>query len=337
MLGFFVFFLYTVTMTIILAFIACAIGIGLSLYLFSKKITHTRLACPRAHPCDTVTHSRFSKVFGIPNELLGAGYFFIVALLLLIPVSGTALAWTSYLLFLTLILGGLYSLYLLGIQAFVIRAWCAWCIGIALTNLVLIVSLFSTMPTELFVPLLKAHRIGWVVVHNIGFILGVGAATITDVFFFRFLKDHAVSQEEKETMDTLTSVIWGGLAILVVSGFALTVPESARLFASSKFLIKVVIVGVIIINGVLLNMFVAPYLRRLSFEGTLPARRFRRFAFALGGISIVSWYSAFLLGSIRSISITFPIALGVYSALLVAVIVGSSLAERIITKQYQQS
>lgn len=319
---------------IIIAFIACAVGIALSLYLFFKKISHTTLACPRSHPCDTVTHSRFSRLGGIPNELLGVVYFSLVVLLLSVPVAGALLSWVSYFLFFILIIGGLYSLYLVGIQAFIIRAWCAWCIAIAVTNAVLIVSLLG-IPTELFIPLLKAQRIGWVIVHNIGFILGVGAATITDIFFFRFLKDHAISDKEKETMDTLTNVIWGGLAVLIVSGFALTLPESARLFASSKFLIKLVIVGVIMINGVLLNMFVAPYLRRLSFEGTVPARRFRKFAFALGGISLVSWYSAFLLGSFRSLAFSFPVALVAYGVLLVGVIVGSSIAERLITKSHQ--
>lgn len=319
---------------IIIAFIACAVGVSLSLYLFFKKISHTTLACPRSHPCDTVTHSRFSRLGTIPNELLGVAYFSLVALLLGIPVAGGAMSWVSYLLFFTLILGGLYSLYLVGIQAFVIRAWCIWCVTIAVTNGVLIVSLLG-MPTELFIPLLKAQRIGWVIIHNVGFILGVGAATVTDVFFFRFLKDHTISDKEKETMDTLTNVIWVGLAILIVSGFALTVPESARLLASSKFLIKIVVVGVIIVNGVLLNMFVAPYLRRLSFEGTLPARRFRRLAFALGGISLISWYSAFLLGSFRSITLSFPTALLGYGLLLTGVIIGSSIAERLITKSHQ--
>jgi uncharacterized membrane protein len=303
--------------------------------MYSKKKHHQKLACPRDNPCDMVLHSRFGKTFGISNESLGLIYFFIVSFLLYIIIS-TSFAYSTvfmYLLFFLLILGGLFSLYLIALQAFVIRAWCAWCLGVALINLILIISL-SNLPFTSIVPILVFQKTWWVIIHNIGFVLGLGAATITDVLFFQFLKDNTISQEEKGTMDMLTNVIWVGLVILVVSGVALYLPEQVKHAVSSKFLLKMIVVAVIIVNGVLLNMFIAPYLRRLSFEGTVPAKRFRRFAFALGGVSIVSWYSAFLLGSLRSIPIVFSKALTWYGILLLVVIIGSQVAERYITKKH---
>lgn len=322
-------------MNSIVAFIACGGGLFISLYMLYKKFTHKNLACPREHPCDSVLHSRFARSFGVPNEFLGAFYFALVAVLLAFPVGETGTAWFLLILFFVLMTGALFSLYLIGVQAFVIRRWCLWCVGIALTNLVLIVSLLS-FPIHQIVPLLKTQKLFWVVLHNVGFILGVGAATITDIFFFRFLKDRVISQEEKETMDTLTSIIWVGLGVLLISGVALYLGDIGRLSISSKFLLKVVVVGVIVVNGILLNMLVAPYLRRLSFEGTVPASRFRRAAFALGGISIVSWYVAFLLGSLRTIHIDFLSALFGYGILLAVVIFGSQIAERIITRKFNQ-
>jgi hypothetical protein len=173
-----------------------------------------------------------------------------------------------------------------------------------------------------------------VIVHNIGFILGVGAATITDIFFFRSLRDNTISQEEKETMDTFSTIIWAGLGILIVSGIAMYLPEQLRLAVSAKFLLKLVVVGVIIINGIFLNMIVSPHMRRLTFSGEVPARRFRRLAFALGGISFTSWYVAFFLGSLRKIHIAFiPAVLG-YGVLLVGVVVGSQIMERYITRKH---
>lgn len=320
-------------MSLIIAFIAALVGILISSYIFIKKYRHQALACPRDNPCDTVLHSKFSKTLGVPNEILGLGYFIFVGIIIFSIANGVATPWVLYVLFFLLVLGGLFSFYLLGLQAFVIRSWCAWCLGITGANIVMIVSLLG-IPTETFSPLLESQRILWVIIHNIGFILGVGAATITDIFFFRFLKDNTISAEEKETMDTLSSVIWIGLGVLIVSGLALYIPESARLDVSSKFLLKVVVVGVIAVNGFLLNMFVGPYMRRLSFEGTKPARRFRRLAFALGGISMVSWYTAFFLGSLRKINIVFSEAILGYGALIVCVIVGSQIAERYITRQH---
>lgn len=321
-------------MLMTIAFIACGGGFLLSLFMFFKKQSNKTLLCPREHPCDIVLHSRFSKTVGIPNELLGAIYFFSVAVLLLIPVSEIVVPWMLYGLFFLLITGGLFSLYLLGVQAFSIRAWCLWCLSVAALNMILIISL-STLPVDQFTPFLKDQKLWWGILHSVGFILGIGAATITDIFFFRFLKDNTISQEEKENMDTLSSIVWAALAILVVSGIALFLPESARLLASAKFLLKITILGVLILNGVFLNMFVAPHLRRLSFEGTIPARRFRRLAFSLGGISITSWYIVFLLGSFQKVVISLSQGLIGYGVCLVAVIVGACVVEHRITKQHQ--
>jgi uncharacterized membrane protein len=321
-------------MSIIIAFIACIVGVFISLYMYIKKSRNQKLACPREHPCDMVLHSRFGRTFGIPNEALGIIYFFSISLLLFLIVFTTVYTTAFlYILFFFLVFGALFSLYFVGLQAFVIKSWCAWCLGIAFTNLILIISLSQISFTEM-IPMLASQKVWWVIIHNIGFILGLGSATITDIFFFRFLKDGVISQEEKETMDTLTNVIWVGLAILIVSGLALFLPEQARLAVSSKFLLKVVVVGVIVFNGILLNMFVGPHMRRLSFEGTLPARRFRRFAFALGGISFTSWYLAFLLGSLRTINIDFALALIGYAIIILGVIVGSQIAERYVTYKH---
>ncbi|MEK7228147.1 MAG: vitamin K epoxide reductase family protein [Patescibacteria group bacterium] len=320
-------------MYMIVTFVACLCGIILSSYIYIKKRRNQRLACPREHPCDTVLHSHFSKTFGVPTEILGVGYFISVLVLIFLPLMGFSPAWDLYLLFFLLVIGGLFSLYLIGLQVLVIRSWCAWCLGVAFTNLVLIVSL-SHIPTELFAPLLKVQKVWWLVLHNLGFILGVGAATITDILFFRFLKDGKISLEEKGTMDTLTNTIWLALGILVVSGLALFIPEQTRLAVSSKFLLKLVVIGAIILNGFILNMFVAPYMRRLSFEGTAPARHFRRLAFALGGISFTSWYIAFFLGSFRKIPISFSVGLVGYAVILILVIIFSQFVERHVAKKH---
>lgn len=322
-------------MSVIITFIACGLGFAVSFFMFLKKRSHKSLACPREQPCDLVLHSRFSKTLGVPNEIVGTLYFIIVAAILLVPVSEEMTAWMFYILFFLVTMGGLFSLYLIGLQAFVIRSWCLWCVSIAVINAILIISLFN-IPTEVFVPILKGQKYTWVIIHNIGFILGVGSATITDLFFFKFLKDNQISQEEKETMDTLTSVIWAGLAILIVSGLALYIPESLRLSVSSKFLLKVFVVSVIILNGFLLNMFVAPYLRRLSFEGTTPAKSFRRLAFSLGGVSITSWYIAFILGSFREIPTSFIQGVVFYLSCILVVITGALFVEHLVTKNHQR-
>ena len=204
----------------------------------------------------------------------------------------------------------------------------------AIASSALGVLLFWNIDSSVF-SLVGEHRLWWLIAHGLGFIIGVGGATFSDIFFFQFLKDHKISDEEKNTFDTLSGVIWIGLAILVISGLMLFLPEQARLGASPKFLLKVVVVSVIAVNGLALNLFVAPRLRQLSFEGTKPARAFRRLAFALGGISIVSWYMAFILGSLRHIGPhSFPEGVVGYVCILTAVVIGSQLFERFMVRGY---
>ena len=52
------------------------IGLILSSYIFWKKKKSEKLVCFIGQDCDTVIHSRYSKLlFGIPNEILGMVYY----------------------------------------------------------------------------------------------------------------------------------------------------------------------------------------------------------------------------------------------------------------------
>ena len=315
----------------LLGLIGSLIGLFVSLYIYRKKRAQKPLMCPRSAPCDTIVNSAYATTFGIPNELLGIGYYVTVGVLHALALSYPILV-TGFFLFVLVIatsIGVILSVYFVALQAFVLRAWCLWCLGSAFANALLLVAV-CFYPHGDFFALLGAHKTWWIIIHNIGFILGLGGATITDVLFFKFLKDNSISDGEKETMDTLSSVIWIGLAVLFLSGVMLYLPEQSRLLASSKFLLKVLVVGVITINGFFLNVLVAPKLRTLSVDQNLQAQSLRRIAFALGGISIVSWYTAFFLGSIRKIHLSFHGGLTVYLGILLIVVVASQIYERIV-------
>lgn len=321
------------------AIIAICVGLCASAYIYRKKKTKTKLICPLRANCDKVIHSTFSTTFGIPNELLGILYYTtlgaLYALLFINPPAFTT-AYIRYLIVLLTIAGVLFSVFLVMLQALVIRAWCSWCLLSAASNIVLGLCLF-TVPSSAVIAIISAHKTIWLITHNIGFVLGVGAATVSDVLFFRFLKDFTITEEEKNTLKTLSGIVWVGLALLVISGLMLYLPAQARLLDSSKFLLKMIIVGVVVANGIALNVYVSPRLRRLSFDGGKPATRFRRIAFALGGISIVSWYGAFLLGSLRSIPVTVEKGLLVYCSLLFVTIIGSQIFERITAREYNHT
>ena len=105
-------------------------GFSLAFYIYHCKHKKQPLICPIHGSCDTVTGSDYSKLFGIPIELLGMAYYTVVVLF-----HGAVIAnageYTGAVAGIALGLSGcafLFSLYLVWIQAFVLKHWCTWCL-----------------------------------------------------------------------------------------------------------------------------------------------------------------------------------------------------------------
>jgi uncharacterized membrane protein len=110
------------------------VGVFLSAYLTLHRFGVVgSLVCGTTGGCDTVQNSEFATFAGVPVPLIGLGGYLLllgVALaglrpeltgdrritLALLALSGIAFAFTAYLTYL---------------EAFVIHAWCRWCIGSA--------------------------------------------------------------------------------------------------------------------------------------------------------------------------------------------------------------
>jgi hypothetical protein len=179
------------------------------------------------------------------------------------------------------------------------------------------------------VEILSEYKSVFVAVHMLGFVFGLGGATIADIMFFRFLSDLRISKKEHTILASLSQIVWVGLLMLWVSGILIFLGDVERYSASSKFLLKAVVVVVITINGVLLNTIVAPRLMKIDWKLGHNARKrhLRRLACALGGISMVSWYSAFVLGSLRSLPYSFSELLIVYVGMLLLTVIVSQCME----------
>lgn len=322
--------------TLSIIFIAFG-GFLLSLFLFHKKRRATEpFVCPLRGRCTEVIHSDYSRFLGVPVETIGLVYYAFVALghglVLGFPES---LAWLDLPLLLAGTAAFLFSLYLTFIQVVALRKLCTWCL-LSATFCTGIFFLSTLAMVDVVVPFFLEYRSVIIVLHVLSMSLGLGAATLADIFFFRFLKDLRISQEESDVLSTLSEVIWLSLGWVVLTGFALYLPQAEHYLEVPKFLAKMVVVGVIIVNGAFLNLYIAPKLVKISFgerhhhkEGELG--RARRMAFALGPISIISWYSAFVLGSLPgSTPITFLTFLKIYVALLiVGVAIGQFVENRL--------
>ena len=328
---------------IILIFAALG-GFLLAFYIFRKKQSREKMVCPFGSDCDTVIYSEYSKFFGIPIEILGLIYYGLIAvsyaLFLAFPEFASPLVVFSVLALTAVAF--LFSLYLTFIQAFVLKQWCTWCLASA--GLCVIIFALAILISEFgFISLLAQYHESIVIFHLLGVMLGLGGATIVDIFFFKFLKDFRISKWEADVMHILSQVIWFALALLALTGISLYLPEAEELNQSANFLVKMIIVAVIIINGALLNLLVAPKLVKISFSEKLEyqsrkLRHKRKIAFALGAVSIVSWYSVFILGMlIHKISLDFSSLLLIYFLLLGGIIAASQFMERIFVKRAELS
>ncbi|MBI2635219.1 MAG: hypothetical protein HYW79_01600 [Parcubacteria group bacterium] len=323
---------------IILIFAAFG-GFLLAFYIRHKKGSHEKMTCPLNSDCDAVIYSEYSRFFGIPVEILGLLYYGLVmtsyVLFLVIPALALPLIVFGILALTTAAF--LFTLYLTFIQAFALKQWCTWCLMSAGLCAIIFAIALSVSKFSFIVLLGRYHEL-IVVGHILGVALGLGGATITDIFFFKFLKDFRISEWEADVMRTLSQVIWFALALLILTGLGLYLPEAQELNQSAKFLVKMIAIAVIIVNGAFLNLLIAPKLVKISFgekhehqPGELHHER--KIAFALGAISIVSWYSAFILGVLRKLPIEFSSLLLIYLIILSVAIVVSQLMERFFVKR----
>lgn len=133
-------------------FIICIqlLGLGgflLASYIYRKKKGKKKMICPRKADCDTVIHSDYSKVLGIPVEVLGMLYYFFISMVypLAFLLNLESLEFIVV-VFAMSACAVLFSVYLVSVQAFVIKHWCTWClISAAISFLILITSYCNGM------------------------------------------------------------------------------------------------------------------------------------------------------------------------------------------------
>ena len=102
------------------------IGIGIGGYLTYTHYAGLHVLCLSSGGCETVQHSSYSKLDGIPVATLGlAGYIGILFSLAIRGELGRALGFGLALV------GFLFSMYLTYREAFTIHAYCQWCLGSA--------------------------------------------------------------------------------------------------------------------------------------------------------------------------------------------------------------
>jgi uncharacterized membrane protein len=103
------------------------VGLGVASYLTYVHYAGSPILCLKGGGCETVQHSVYSKLVGVPVALIGLiGYITILASLLAPESESTRLATMAF-----TVVGFGFSLYLTGRELFSIHAICPWCVSSA--------------------------------------------------------------------------------------------------------------------------------------------------------------------------------------------------------------
>ena len=129
-------------MSFLVTFIVLALlGILNAGYLAYEHYRHKPLVCPLDHDCSVVTESKWSHVFGVRNEVLGLLFYLSLFIGAIAVVFFPQYADTLFLLFFLASLSAfLFSMFLAGIQFWVIKDYCFYCLLSAVINLLVLVN-----------------------------------------------------------------------------------------------------------------------------------------------------------------------------------------------------
>lgn len=174
-----------------------------------------------------------------------------------------------------------------------------------------------------------------VILHMLAVIVGMGSALISDILFNNFMKDKKIRIQEDRILSTLSYVIWVSLFFIVVSGIFLFLSDPLYYAHSVKFLVKMTIVGVVILNGYAFGRIVHPALRKINFSDANTHHKYvriRKLSFAFGAISLSSWLSAFVLGMLGHIPLTYLEAIAGYIVICCGGILVSQIVDFKLTQ-----
>ncbi len=171
----------------------------------------------------------------------------------------------------------------------------------------------------------------FIILHVFGAIIGAGGAFASDGMFFNSVRDGRISREELRFLRMGSRMVWTGLALLAASGLLLFLTEPLLYMSSSKFMAKITIVGVIILNGFIFHLIHLPRLRAHAGTRFADSPAFIRnasFLMASGAISMVSWTATVILGVLRRTPYDYGFIVGAYGLVLALAIACAMLMKR---------
>lgn len=119
----------------LLAAVVALIGLGDAIYLTIHHLSGEQVPCSVTGGCETVLTSFYAEIAGIPLAAFGAIAYFAAFSLAILAAFGNRKMWLLFGVQAALM--AIFSLWLLYLQAFVIKAFCQFCLISAATSVTL--------------------------------------------------------------------------------------------------------------------------------------------------------------------------------------------------------
>lgn len=101
------------------------VGFSVSSFLTKQHFDNSALDCSVTKGCEKVLSSNFATIFNVPVALLGVLFYL---LLLIVSIHFLLNSINKKILLLICLAGFVFTVYLLFLQAFVLKAWCQYCL-----------------------------------------------------------------------------------------------------------------------------------------------------------------------------------------------------------------
>jgi uncharacterized membrane protein len=128
----------TLRKTFLLMFLLAIFGFADSFYLTLEHFLKRSVICLNGSGCDLVLQSSYSVVLGIPISAVGLVYYLSVAVLSFWAYKKNSELQRYFVARLPLV-GFLASAWFVYLQAFVLRAYCTWCLFSALLSTIIFI------------------------------------------------------------------------------------------------------------------------------------------------------------------------------------------------------
>lgn len=127
----------TVAKLPVLAAVVALIGLADAIYLTIHHYTGEKVPCSIVEGCEQVLTSYYAEIGGVPLAIFGAAAYFVAFSLAILAAFGNRRTWTLFGVQVSLML--VFTVWLVYLQAFVIEAFCQFCLLSAATTLVLFI------------------------------------------------------------------------------------------------------------------------------------------------------------------------------------------------------